>query len=146
MQDLELQIAQRTDSVSFSPANDSVSGASGWSSVYEEADGESDYWRHLSRPQEPSAAASSTVNSADDQQSQGQVGSSIANNSSSAETQQGEAGADGGKTYRLRAPGQLVAMYLVYFVPLFVVGVAGWMFQHWPSNSKQSVLPFCRSF
>ena len=42
--------------------------------------------------------------------------------------------------YRLRVPGQLVAVYLVYCVPLFVVGVAGWMFHYWPSKSQQRTL------
>ena len=37
--------------------------------------------------------------------------------------------------YDLRAPGQLVAVYLVYFVPLFVVGLCGWITMHWPVSN-----------
>lgn len=47
--------------------------------------------------------------------------------------------------YDLRAPGQLVAVYLVYFVPLFIVGVCGWVTMHWPVNNTAGVfwIPRC---
>ena len=43
--------------------------------------------------------------------------------------------------FDLRAPGQLVAVYLVYFVPLFVVGVCGWCTLHWPVRNSSGLLP-----
>ena len=49
------------------------------------------------------------------------------------------------RVYDLRAPSQLVAMYLVYFVPLFVVGIAGWISQHWPATTPRGV-PQLRSW
>ena len=41
--------------------------------------------------------------------------------------------------YDLRAPSQLVVMYLVYFVPLLVVGIAGWITQNWHVSSYQGM-------
>lgn len=45
------------------------------------------------------------------------------------------------KLYSLRAPSQLIVMYLVYFVPLFVIGVAGWISQHWPASTPRGAAP-----
>jgi hypothetical protein len=41
------------------------------------------------------------------------------------------------KLYDLRAPSQLVVMYLVYFVPLFLLGIAGWVSQQWPATTPR---------
>ena len=42
--------------------------------------------------------------------------------------------------FDLRSPGQLVAVYLVYFLPLFIVGVCGWATLHWPVTNASGVL------
>lgn len=41
------------------------------------------------------------------------------------------------KLYDLRAPSQLIVMYLVYFAPLLLIGIAGWTSQHWPANTQR---------
>jgi hypothetical protein len=42
--------------------------------------------------------------------------------------------------YGLRAPSQLVVMYMVYFIPIFVVGTAGWITQNWHTSSPSGML------
>ena len=41
------------------------------------------------------------------------------------------------RLYDLRAPSQLVVMYLVYFVPMLLVGIAGWVSQHWSCTTPR---------
>lgn len=38
--------------------------------------------------------------------------------------------------YAMRAPGQLLAVYLIYCVPMFLVGMCGWAMMHWPGRGS----------
>lgn len=50
------------------------------------------------------------------------------------------------KLFNLRAPGQLVAVYLVYFLPMFFVGLCGWITTNWPVQDHQGKRCTCTCF
>ena len=102
---------------------------------------EAQYWRHVAYAGDNlSDELPASGNNMDAQQSQEQVTSSSSSGTDSTSVGSESAALVGERLYDLRAPGQLVAVYLVYCVPLLVVGAAGWMFQHWPASSRHRAL------
>lgn len=129
VQDLELKVSERGRS-DLSISNHTFARIDGLSNAVEEGERTAEYWGHLSMPEtSPSNSFSGTA-----AQQNEDMGISVGS---------GEAGVSeelAGRLYRVNAPAQLIAVYLVYSVPLFVAGLAGWFFYHWPVTSRKGML------
>ena len=40
----------------------------------------------------------------------------------------------------MRAPGHVLIVFVVYYLPLFVVGLTGWLTRHWPVTNSTGVI------
>lgn len=43
--------------------------------------------------------------------------------------------------HEISGSGRVFIVYIAYYIPFFVLGVAGWVTRHWPINSSKSVFP-----
>ena len=44
----------------------------------------------------------------------------------------------------LRAPGHVLVVFMVYYLPIFILGLTGWLTRHWPvTNSTCATLCPC---
>ena len=41
----------------------------------------------------------------------------------------------------IRAPGHVLVIFVVYYLPLFILGLTGWLIRHWPVTNTGCATP-----